>query len=114
MMLDAGDFADALGVFELAEEAFAVADTALTENLDNVPILRFGRGVSQFQASQKLRRNRGGDRRGRGEVASVSRGVRARAAQTSNDSAPCTAGARPSSGTCGSSCWRACRPPGEI
>ena len=50
MMLDAGDFADALGVFELAEEAFAVADTALTENLDNVPILRLDAAWAQFQA----------------------------------------------------------------
>ena len=50
LMLDAGDFADALGVFELAEEAFAVADTALTENLDNVPILRLDAAWAQFQA----------------------------------------------------------------
>ena len=49
MMLDAGDFADALGVFELAEEAFAVADRALTENLDNVPILRLDAAWAQFQ-----------------------------------------------------------------
>ena len=49
LLLDSGDFADALGVLELAEEAFGIADTALTRNLDNVPILHLDAAWAQFK-----------------------------------------------------------------
>ena len=49
LLLDAGDYADALGVLELAEEAFSVADPSLTANLDNVPILHLDAAWAQFK-----------------------------------------------------------------
>ena len=54
LLLDGGDFADALGVMELAEEAFAVADPALTANLDNVPILHLDAAWAQFREFRRV------------------------------------------------------------